>query len=310
MNIRQLLVPLAALSLALVACSSHGGSSLPVATAPQDVPASTESAGTTIKLGSYHIDPNKVFVAGISAGGFFAVQMHVAHSAVFKGAAIYAGGVYFCAQDSVAIALAACGGEGLYAPELTQSEAYLDAQSQLGTIDPESNLADHPVYLWSGTADTLVNPKSMFDLDSEYGHYRASPIVFDSTYPAEHGWESPDGSLACGTLGEPYMIKCYNGSQAYDSEKTWLGMFLGTLRPRNEGKLKGTLQRFDQTEFGASASNSMDTTGWVYVPKPCASGKTCAFILALHGCTQGQAQIGNTYATESGINEWADTNDV
>ena len=47
-----------------------------------------------VKLQRYQVDPAKIFVAGISSGGFAAVQMHVAHSSTFKGAAIYAGGVY------------------------------------------------------------------------------------------------------------------------------------------------------------------------------------------------------------------------
>jgi hypothetical protein len=34
--------------------------------------------------------------------------------------------------------------------------------------------------------------------------------------------------------------------------KTWLTMFLGPLKPRNNGKLSGTLSSFDQTEFEAS----------------------------------------------------------
>ena len=310
----RFLGPLAALSVLLAACSGGKSSgSLPVAQAPDDQLQSSATApvssGVTA-LGSYHIDPAKVFVAGISSGGFFAVQMDVAHSATFKGAAVYAGGVFWCANDSVAVALAACGGEGLYAPELTQSEEYLDTESSLGNIDPEANLAGKPVYLWSGTQDTVVNPKAMDDLASEYAHYGASPIVFDSTFPAEHGWESPDGSLACGTLGEPYMIVCDQGAQPYDSEKTWLTMFLHTLRPKNAGKLQGSLLQFDQTPFGATASNSMDTTGWVFVPQNCAKGQTCSLIVAFHGCNQNQSLIGNTYAAESGIDEWADRNDI
>src|SRR5579872_5144892 len=135
----RFVAPLAVLALFLASCASHTNSALPTAQPPQNLASTTKNAASTIvELSSYHIDPAKVFVAGISSGGFFAVQMHVAHSSTFKGAAVYAGGVFFCAQDSVAIALAACGGEGLYAPELTQSETYLDAQSQLGTIDPES----------------------------------------------------------------------------------------------------------------------------------------------------------------------------
>src|SRR5580658_6662728 len=158
MKFRHVLAPLGAIFLisAVAACSSgSGGSStanLPVAAARQLSTQSVQTASSPgpVNLSSYRIDPSKVFVAGISSGGFFAVQMQVAHSATFKGAAVYAGGVYYCAQNSVGIALAACGGEGLYASTLTESEAYLNLESSLGNIDDKSNLAGHPVYLWSG----------------------------------------------------------------------------------------------------------------------------------------------------------------
>ncbi|HEY1728604.1 MAG TPA: PHB depolymerase family esterase [Candidatus Baltobacteraceae bacterium] len=314
MTFRRFLVPLGLLMLA--ACSSGSGSNntnLPVANAPQlstqSLTQAAETSGVT-SLPSFRIDPGKVFVAGISSGGFFAVQMQVAHSATFKGAAVYAGGVYYCAQNSVAIALAACGGEGLYAGTLTESEAYLDLASSQGLIDNKSNLAGQPVYLWSGANDTVVNPKEMNDLQTEYEHYGARPIVYDSSYPAEHGWESPEGSLACGTLGEPYMIACDRGSRVYDSEQTWLQMFFGRLSPRNNGTLRGQLVQFNQSEFGATASNSMDTTGYVYVPRSCAQGQRCGLVVAFHGCLQTQADIGNKYATESGIDPWADSNGI
>lgn len=312
---RMLLVPAAGL---LAACA-HAGPSPGTAPAPLGrtvAPGSTAvaAAPAPVRLGSYRVSPDKIFVAGISSGGFFGVQMHVAHSAVFKGAAIYAGGVYFCAQDSVALALADCGGEtvngqALYAGTLAQSEAYLDAQSALGTIDNERNLAGQPVYLWSGTQDSVVNPKEMADLNTEYAHYGAR-IRFDNTFPAEHGWESPDGELACGTVASPFMIACSDGRRVYDSEQTWLSMFFGSLKGRNAGTLRGSLMQFDQTEFGAAAANSMDTRGYVFVPRSCAQGQTCGFVLALHGCLQGRAQIGDKFVTESGLNEWADTNGI
>lgn len=272
-----------------------------------------QSSGVT-RLQRYQIDPAKVFVAGISSGGFAAVQMHVAHSSTFKGAAIYAGGVYWCAgAGGAATALANCGGETLptneasYHSTLAASEAYLDQQSSLGTIDPSSNLRGQPIYLWSGTHDTVVNPLEMVDLQSEYQHLGAR-VHFDNGYPAAHGWESPDGELACGTLGSPYMVSCSNGSVAYDSVKTWLNLFLGALKPRNNGKLSGTLSAFDQTEFGATPNLSMSPTGSVFVPKSCAQGQTCGLVLALHGCLQEASLIGDRWVKEAGINEWADTN--
>ena len=271
-------------------------------------------APTVVRLGSYHVAPQQIFVAGISSGGFFGVQMHVAHSSAFHGAAIYAGGVYHCAQDSVELALIECGGEtvngqALYQSTLAQSESYLDQQSAAGTIDPSSNLNGQPVYLWSGTKDSVVNPREMADLNSEYLHYGAH-VVFDNGFAADHGWESPDGELPCGTAASPYMITCTLNGQPYDSEQRWLSMFFGNLSPRASGALRGSLMRFDQTEFGAGAGNSMDTNGTVFVPQPCAAGATCGFVVVFHGCLQYQAIIGDRFVLESGIDEWADTNRV
>ncbi len=252
----------------------------------------------------------------MSAGGFFGVQMHVAHSATFKDAAIYAGGVFHCANDSVELALVDCGGEtvngqALYESTLSQSESYWVQQGTARTIDDPEDMHGQLLYLWSGKNDSIVNPKEMDDLYEEYVHFGAH-VVFEKNFYAEHGWESPDGQLSCGTAASPYMIACpYGSTGMYDSEKVWLSMFLrSTLQPRNDGAIKGALLRFDQTEFGASASNSMDTNGTVFVPKACASGATCGFVLALHGCLQTHALIGDKFVTESGLDEWADTNNL
>ncbi|MBV9439014.1 MAG: hypothetical protein JOZ24_03370, partial [Candidatus Eremiobacteraeota bacterium] len=118
------------------------------------------------------------------------------------------------------------------------------------------------------------------------------------------------GEVACGTAASPYMITCTQNGAPYDSEHTWLSLFLGNLHPRNNGTLHGSLLRFDQTEFGASAANDMDTNGTVFVPKQCANGARCALVLALHGCLQTHAVIGDKWVTESGIDEWADTNNI
>ncbi|MFI4927132.1 MAG: prolyl oligopeptidase family serine peptidase [Burkholderiales bacterium] len=304
----------AVLALGLTACG--GGSGGGGADARSAAAAPSAAAPAVVQLQRYQIDPAKIFVAGISSGGFAAVQMHVAHSATFKGAAVYAGGVYWCAgAGGAASALANCGGLTLptnaasYNSTLAASEAYLDAQSALGTIDPAANLSGQPVYLWSGTQDQVVNPLEMADLRSEYARYGAN-VRFDNAFPAAHGWESPDGELDCGTSGSPYMVKCLANGSAYDSVQTWLTMFLGPLKPRNNGKLQGTLSTFDQTEFGASSNVSMSATGSVFVPKSCMQGRKCGFVLALHGCLQEAALIGDRWVTEAGINEWADSNDL
>ncbi len=137
-------------------------------------------------------------------------------------------------------------------------------------------------------------------------------MQYDNGFAAGHGWESPYGTVACGTTASPYMISCNNlsGGGVYDSESVWLGMFFGTLTAKNTGTLNGTLVNFDQTAFGASASNSMDTNGYLFVPKSCASGTQCGLVVAFHGCVQTQASIGTEFVTEAGIDQWADTNNV
>ena len=148
-----------------------------------------------ITLGSYNINPAHVYVAGISSRGFMAVQLHFAYSGTFKGAAIYAGGPDYCAQDSEATAIDDCGGAGLYGSELSPSESYINSNQNTSGMDPVSNINGQHVYLWSGTGDTIVNPKTMNDLETEYQHYGAT-VKYDNTFTAEHGWESPYGTVS------------------------------------------------------------------------------------------------------------------
>jgi poly(3-hydroxybutyrate) depolymerase len=105
------------------------------------------------------------------------------------------------------------------------------------------------------------------------------------------------------------MLMCAQNGAPYDSEQKGLTMFFGNLAPKASA-LHGSLMRFDQTEFGASASNSMDTNGTVFVPQPCAAGATCGFVVVFHGCLQYHAQIGDKFVTEAGIDEWADANKI
>jgi len=42
----------------------------------------------------------------------------------------------------------------------------------------------------------------------------------------------------------------------------------------------------------------------------CASGALCKLVVALHGCEQGQSYVGTAFVTNSGLNEWADTNSI
>jgi poly(3-hydroxybutyrate) depolymerase len=161
------------------------------------------------QLGSYNISPNQIYVAGFSAGGYMAVQMHVAFSHLFKGAAIYAGGPYYCAQDSLATALDTCE-QDEPAVDVGALESTTASWASQGVIDPVADLKGEPVYLWSGTQDTLVRQPLMDALKSYYENFQANVFQYDNGFDAQHGWESPYGPVSCSQLETPYVVSCTN----------------------------------------------------------------------------------------------------
>jgi hypothetical protein len=51
-------------------------------------------------LGAYNVDPKSVSTSGLSAGGFFAAQLGVAHSNLYQtGFGVFAGGPFDCARS-------------------------------------------------------------------------------------------------------------------------------------------------------------------------------------------------------------------
>ena len=74
------------------------------------VVALSPTASAVVKLTSFNfnIASNSITTSGVSAGGYMAVQFHVAHSRFVKGSASFAAGPWFCAQDSLAFAEEKC----------------------------------------------------------------------------------------------------------------------------------------------------------------------------------------------------------
>ena len=277
-------------------------------------------------LPTYTISPDRIYVVGISSGGFMAVQMQVAWSGLFRGAAVYAGGPDDCAEGSAATALSTCSSDSPRI-ELRKLEHTVEGWARRGLIDPVENLRSQPVYLWAGQLASTVAPQVMDELRSFYTHFGADVFRYDNGFMAEHGWESPDGPLPCSTKADPFIIACQTSdlargsgdaasaspppAGAYDSEAVWLGRWFGPLNPRNNGRLHGRVVQFDQDPFasrGDAQAISMDSTGYAFVPEDCAAGRACGLVLALHGCLQSHAVVGMTFVERAGINEWADTN--
>jgi endonuclease/exonuclease/phosphatase family metal-dependent hydrolase len=124
------------------------------------------------------LDPGQVTVSGISSGGFFAHQFHVAYSGLVNGAGVMAGGPYACAEQtpamlafnplaSVIVATGVCTRQGRWAlgpmaywlpewPSVDQSIDTTMAEHQSGRIDDPANLADDRAWLFVGAKDEVV----------------------------------------------------------------------------------------------------------------------------------------------------------
>ena len=99
---------LAVLAAAAGAGCSGGGRGTDVPVDTSSTAGQQRAVRAVSALGAYNVDKTKTAVAGISSGGFMAVQLHVAFSGTFHYAAIYAGGPYYCAQNSLSTAQTTC----------------------------------------------------------------------------------------------------------------------------------------------------------------------------------------------------------
>jgi len=266
------------------------------------VPASAQT-----NLGSYNVNPNTVTVAGVSSGGFMAVQLQVAYSRSIFGTAVFAGGTYFCAQGNIALWGNVCStGTGVPVGSLV---SFTNAEARAGQIDPVSNIGGKPIYMFSGVFDTVVQQPTMNALHKYYQSFTTnSQINYNNFTGAQHSWVSPDAFTACAVLAAPFINNC-----GIDPEKTFLSMFYGNLNARHSGTLGGSFIQFNQNQFCPNSNCSsidMDSTAWAFVPQNCAQGQACRLVIALHGCQSNQQVAGLAFVQNSGINEWADSNSI
>lgn len=247
----------------------------------------------------YSIDANRITVSGLSAGAYMAGQLHVAHSKLFSGAAILAGGPYWCAEASLAKGLGPCmkggdvGQQGLldYAREMETA----------GQIDPLENLRDDRVWIFHGALDVVVNAEVSAAAASFYdGLVDDDAIVLVTDVPAVHGMPTQSTGAACDTMAPPFLNKC-----DYDAAGELLGALYGELQERSLAS--GELLAVPQVGGGDA---EMLESAFLYVPESCAKGESCGVHVALHGCQQSSEYVSDAFATGAGYNEWADTNNL
>jgi len=264
------------------------------------------SAHAVVPLPRYNVDPTQTTVSGLSAGGFMANQLGWAHSSLFKGIGIFAGGPYMCAglNNYTACMYNATIGS----TQLAAMQNSINGFASGGGIDPKSGVAGQKVYMFVGTSDFTVGPNPMAALQTQYGNngVPAANLEFVQRAGTAHVFPTDfdaTGNNACSSTASPYIGNC-----GYDGAKAVLSRFYGTLNPRNNAPADSNYIEFDQRAF--TGNPGMAPTGWVYVPANCAAGAQCRVHLALHGCQQSTSKIGDKFIRNTGFTRWADTNSI
>ena len=260
------------------------------------------AAHAAVPLPALKTDPNEISVSGLSSGAFMAVQLHVAYSATFKrGAGVVAGGPFYCAEGSIVNATGRCTAHSSSIP-VASLVGTTQRWASSGLLDPVANLGSSKVYLFSGTSDNTVKPAVMNDLQTYYQSFvPAANMFYKNTIGAGHAMITDDYGASCSTTASPYIDNC-----GFDLAGAMLAHLHGSLNARNNGTLGGSFIEFDQSAF--VSGHGMAATGWVYVPQSCSAGAACRVHVALHGCVQNFATVGDKFVRNTGYNRWADTN--
>ncbi|MBL8473878.1 MAG: hypothetical protein KF778_10510 [Rhodocyclaceae bacterium] len=288
-------------------------------------------------LPSFSVDLTQSSVSGLSSGAFMTVQLHLAHSATFVGAGVVAGGPYRCAETfrgAAAITEDAWTLNALYmcmnplipqsGPDPAKLVRMARQTARDGLIDPVENLADDKLYIFTGSADSVVE-SSVVDTTRRFYEMlgvRPDNMLFDDRVPAGHSLitDNPEDNPLDANR-PPYL----NNGGFFQSQTILNHLYDGLKKPSE--RLSGRIVRFDQTEFFDSDPRaSMSPYAYIYVPESVQKkGKAARIHIALHGCTQGYAFVnfvngqpdlqnsvpyGNRYFTTTGYNEIADANDM
>lgn len=186
--------------------------------------------------------------------------MHFAYSKSIKGAAITAGGPFWCAQGSQTTALTSCMSSPTSLVVSTLNNKVTSLATS-GSIDPVSNLKGSKVYLYSGSKDTVVYPGVVKVLQKQYENFGATVTsVYDVA--SEHAYITKNYGSKCAYKGTPYINNC-----EYDMASDALTTLYGPLNQAVTAVSANVIE-FDQSTY-ISSTISMNTKGYLYVPTAC-----------------------------------------
>jgi len=257
-------------------------------------------------LPQLQIDASRITVSGVSSGGFMAVQVHVANSALFKGAASVAGGIWECAKGDSGRSQSVC----MTSPQGIVTKDHVDLayeRAKRGEIDDLSNLKTSRVAIFSSPKDLIIKELGSEKLEEFYSEFMPKTSITRLTNPnAAHGFPTLGYGSACSMMGPPWILNC--GDDVAGKILAAVEPLPRVLQARGTQDLS-SVTYFDQKPLATGAR--MYDWGAVYVPKSCRSeGRRCGVHVALHGCQMNPDFIQSKFIENAGYNEWAETNDL
>lgn len=180
-----------------------------------------------------------------------------------------------------------------------------------GKIDSTSNLSNDEIFLYVGQLDTVVDPIITKALEKYYlAFVDQSRINSVYDFPSQHTFPTLSYGNPCDKLASPYLGLCQ-----YDGAGVALKHLYKDAKLNDAVKsVPSNFFEIDQTPYIPSttvSSPSIGSVGYLYVPTSCQDGTTaCHLHVSLHGCNQNSEWIGNVYAANVGMNEWAESNNI
>jgi len=241
-----------------------------------------------------------------------AMQLHVAHSARIRGVGLFAGPAYSCALDNSIWnylwansnrALGRCMKGGPEPVPVEEIVVRIRRLADLSRIDPVQGLTDARAWLLSGDNDQTVRPAAMAAVEAVYRAFARAPenVTLNRTIPVGHGWPTPasdsnpgDGVDECATTQPPFFNPCRSPATSE------MLRFLLRRDPAG-GRPPSKLIKFDQKPFrgGSASATGIGDTGFLCVPQPIDANTRVH--IALHGCCQSAAYIGDLFPIETGL---------
>jgi len=262
------------------------------------------------RLAALPIAADSVTVSGISAGGNMAVQFHVAHSALVHGAGVLAAGPYYCAENSLRLALGRCmqGDEAIPVDELATITSQLALEE---VIDPIAELSGDRVWIFHGGADPVI-ARTVVDATEAYYATLVDPRGIQRVELEQAGHTFPatgPGLQACDQTDTPFIGEC-----GLDGARQMLEHLYGPFAAAAAAVAPGQLLPFSQADYArAAVASSLAARGWLYVPAACsgpgAAGR-CRLHVAFHGCKQGQSYVQDAFARRAGYVAAADAGSI